>query len=228
MFRKLLFSFAAVVIFCRCSEDIKTTDANIGREYFPIKVGNYWVYDVTETKVFNNQYDSTKYQVRELVDTVFKDAANELTYRVVLSRKKSTDVNWGNDSLVLINKSLSDVRRTHNNIKQVKLVFPIKEGKQWDANAYNVLDTDDYSYAEINLPFVLNKVTYDSTVTVVQGEPNEVILDNRKEVYAYQVGMIYKNFTVFEYAQSQGVPDQNRVAKGFRRILKLNSFHKAE
>ena len=230
MLKNLLFGIALLVFFSRCSEEVTTTDATIGREYYPVKIGNYWIYDVSETRVSNNQYDSVKYQVRELVDTVFKNAANELTYRIVMSRKNSTDANWSNDSLVLVNKSLSDVRRTHNNFKKIILLFPVQEGKQWDTNAFNILDADDFSYSNVNRPFVLNNVTYDSTVTVVQGEPNEVELDDRTEVYAYNVGMIYKNFTFYEYAQSpsQGVPDQTRVARGFRRILKLNTFYRAD
>ena len=228
MLKNLLFGIAIILFFTRCSEEIQTTDAAIGREYYPVKVGNYWIYDVVETKVSNNQYDSVKYQVRELVDTVFRNAENELTYQIVMSRKNSTDVNWGKDSLVLINKSLSDVRRTHNNFKKISLLFPVQEGKQWDTNAFNSLDSDDFSYSNVNQPFVLNYVTYDSTVTVVQGEPNEVVLDDRTEVYAYNVGMIYKNFTVYEYAQSQGIPDQSRVARGLQRIFKLNTFYAAD
>ncbi|GEO03643.1 hypothetical protein AAE02nite_13070 [Adhaeribacter aerolatus] len=228
MLRNLLLGLSVIFCFARCSEEVTTTDAEIGREYYPIKIGNYWIYDVVETRVSNNKYDSTKYQVRERVDTVFRNAADELTYQLVLSRKNRADANWGNDSLVLVNKSLSDVLRTHNNFKTIKLLFPVQEGKQWDTNAFNILDADDFSYARVNQPFVLHNITYDSTVTVVQGEPNEVMLDDRTEVYAYNIGLIYKNFTVYEYVQTQGVSDKNKVARGLRRVFKLNTFHAAE
>lgn len=227
MLKNLLLGLTVVLLFTRCSEEISTTEAEIGREYYPVKVGNYWIYDVTETKVINNQYDSTKYQVRELVDTVFQNGANELTYRVIRSRRNNTNANWANDSLVLINKSLSDVRRTHNNFKTISLVFPVKEGKFWDTNAFNILDADDYAYASVNQPFTLNNKMYDSTVTVVQGEPDLVTLDDRREVYAYKVGLVYKNFTVYEYAQRlpENIPDPTRVARGLQRIYKLNTFY---
>ena len=231
MLKNLFLSLLITLLFTRCSEEVSPTDATIGREYYPVKVGNYWIYDVVETRVSNNKYDSTKYQIRELIDTVFRNAANELTYRVVLSRKKSSDLNWTNDSLFSLNKSVGDVRRTQNNTKVINLLFPVQEGKQWNPNAFNTREADDINfYKGVNQPFVLNNITYDSTVTVVQGEPNNTVLDDRQEVYAYKVGLIYRNHTVYEYAQipPENVPDPSRVAKGYKRILKLNTFYSAD
>jgi hypothetical protein len=230
MFKNLFFWLLITLLFSQCSEDIKPTDAAIGREYYPVKVGNYWIYDVVETRVSNNKYDSLKYQIRELIDTVYRNAANEITYRVKYSRKKNSDPDWTNDSLLMLNKSLSDVRRTQNNFKTISLIFPVQEGKQWKPNAFNTRDVEDYYYTGVNQPFVLNNVTYDSTITVVQGEPDLTVLDDRKEVYAYKTGLIYKNHTVYEYAQIApgNIPDPTRVAKGFKRVLKLKSFYSAE
>jgi len=231
MLKNLLLGLTVVLLFTRCSEEvIRTTEAEIGREYYPIKVGNYWIYDVTETKVINNQYDSTKYQVRELVESIFQNAANEQTYRVIRSRRNNADASWGNDTLVSINKSSTNVRRTQNNFITISLVFPVSEGKYWDTNAFNILDADDYAYAAVNQPFTLNNIRYDSTVTVVQGEPDLVTLDDRREVYAYKVGLVYKKFTLYEYAQKapENFPDPTRVARGLQRVYKLNTFYAAD
>ncbi|MDB5262107.1 MAG: hypothetical protein JWQ14_1388 [Adhaeribacter sp.] len=228
MFKNLFILLFITFLFTQCTEEISPTDTFIGREYFPVKVGNYWIYEVSEIRVSNNKYDSLKYQLREIIDTVYTNAMNEQTYRVKFSRKRSNDLTWKDDSLLVLNKSNSDVRRTHNNVNVVKLVFPVKSGRHWNANGFNTRENEEYYYSQVNQPFVLNNITYDTTVTVVQAEPNEIILDDRTEVYAYQVGMIYKNHTVYEYAQSSNTTDKTRVVKGYKRVLKLKTFYSAE
>lgn len=214
-------------LFTRCTEEVKPVDIEIGLAYYPIETGNYWIYDVTETKVNNNEYDSAQYQVREYVDTVFTDQANEKTYKIIRSRRADANQPWGSDSLVLINKFSAHIRRTQNNVKLIPFVFPVQEGELWNANAFNIHGENLYRYQFQNESFALKGQIYDTTVTVVQGERDDVVLDDRQEVYAYNMGLIYKKFQVYEYLQENGSLNKTNIAKGVKRIMKLNTFHAA-
>ena len=213
-----------IVFGCK-SENDKLTDLEIGRNYYPLKKGNYWIYDVTETTVRNNIYDSVKYQVRETVDTVYRNLENEDTYHIIRARRQNASAAWLNDSVFTANKSGTNVRLTHNNYKVVKLIFPVMEGKGWDANAFNTLEENQYYFRDIGQAYALRDTTYSNTLTVVQGEPNEVTLDDRYEIYAYGIGLVHKRFIVYEYFQNQGIIDNTRVTKGTRKEMSLISYH---
>jgi hypothetical protein len=231
MFKNLIMLLLACGLW-QCTEVSEIGD-DIGREYYPVKVGNYWIYDVSETTL-NNQFlkdapDSITYQVRERVDTIFKDQTGELAFRVIRSTRLQDTQPWGNDSILTIHKSLSDLRYTRDNVKTVKLVFPPRENKTWNGNAFNYRDAEEYSFAQVGQPFTLGDTTYANTVRVIQGmTENMVTLDDRQEVYALGVGLVYKR-TIdysFEGCKSEKCDD---VRPGFviygRRIhQKLRTF----
>ncbi len=99
----------------------------------------------------------------------------------------------------------------------IKMEFPIKEGNTWAGNALvPVQDADfayfknwNYTYQNVYSSFNTGFVNFDNTVTVL--ENNESVynpqLDSTqyayrtyaKEVYAYNVGMVYKEWTHYTY-----------------------------
>jgi len=213
-----------------CTEEVSLTPDDRGQAYFPVKVGNYWIYDVSETKVLDNQYDSTRYQVRELVDTVFNNQLNELTYRVLKSRRTNAAQAWGNDSLYTINLSATNVQITRDNKRIVPMVFPVTEGKGWNANAFNNHDEAEYFYEDVNQPLIMQGKSYANTLKIIQGDTDVNLLDDRFEVYALGSGLIYKKMQVYEYSynQNNGEVDKTYFPTGIKRIYTLNEFYSPE
>jgi hypothetical protein len=146
------------------------------------------------------------------------------------------------DSVFVVTKSLTNVILTKDNTKRVKLVFPVKEGKTWAGDAFNgngSYDPDDktithepYTYEKVNesftlseKPFIYNNTAFsmDSTATVIQGEPtnNQFLLDNRKEVYAAGIGMVYRLTNRAVYASCSD--DSCEFGEGY--ILNGNERH---
>jgi hypothetical protein len=213
-----------VLLFLACSLWQCTDNIDLGNEispeYYPVKVGNYWVYDVSD-ETYINQFlhdpvDSIAYQVRERVDSVFRDQTGELTYRVIRSRRSGADQPWANDSIITINKSGSDLRYTGNNLKIVKMVLPVKANKKWNGNAFNSRDPEEFSFTQVGQPFTLGDSTYHNTVRVEQALFESAVgLDDRYEVYALGVGMIYKKVVDLRFCWG---PDQN-CPDGFQYIL---------
>jgi hypothetical protein len=237
----------------QCTEVTGVGDT-IGREYYPVQVGNYWIYDISET-TYTRQYlhapaDSITYQVRERVDTVYRDQTGALTYKVIRSRRSHAAAPWGQDSIVTINKSFSDLRYTRDNLKIVKLVFPVSENKKWNGNAYNISndlddrdkadnDIDDpqfneYHYAQVGQPFTLGDTTYNPTVRVVQvfEDWGSLVLNDSHEVYALGVGMIYKRIIRLDFCNSnpgETCPfGKQFVVSGRRIIQQLTAYGRTE
>lgn len=216
----------------QCTEVSELRD-EIDREYFPVKVGNYWIYDVSET-TFSNQFvqeaaDSVTYQVRERVDTVFRDQTGELTYKLIRSRRNNASQPWGSDSIVTIQKSMLDLRYTRDNLKTVRMVFPVRENKAWNGNAFNFRDPEEFTYTQVGQAFTLGDTTYQNTLHVVQDySDNLVELDDRHEVYALGVGMVYKRVIDFIYCTGEsGVnceTGERFILYGRRIFYKLQAF----
>lgn len=230
--KNLFFLFLLACGLWQCTE-VKDLGDDIDRQYYPVEVGNYWIYEVSET-TFTNQFlreptDSITYQVRERVDTVFRNQAGELTYKVIRSKRANASQSWGSDSIVTIQRSLSDLRYTRDNVKKVKLIFPLTENKKWNANAFNNLEPEEYSLSQVGQPFSLDDTVYTSTVRVVQAlNENLVELDDRQEVFALGVGLIYKRVIDIDFCDEG--PGQNcqigehYVVHGRRILQKLIAY----
>jgi hypothetical protein len=232
MSKNLIFLLVLACGLWQCTEVTELRD-ELDREYFPVKVGNYWIYDVSES-TFTNQYveepvDSITYQVRERIDTVFRDQTGELTYKLIRSRRNDASQAWGNDSIVLIQKSNLDLRYTRDNLKTVRLVFPVRENKTWNGNAFNFREPGEYTYTQVGQPYTLDDSTYQNTVRVVQDySDNLVEFDDSHEVFALGVGMVYKRIIDFIYCTggegSNCQTGERYILYGRRIFYKLQAF----
>ena len=91
------------------------------------------------------------------------------------------------------------------------MVFPLRNGK-WDANKYNTLVTAAYdTVRNLGESYQLdNGKKYGITLTVSHDNRNyRTLLDQRREVYASLVGLIYLKTTRLEFLQGHcsGQPD---------------------
>jgi hypothetical protein len=107
------------------------------------------------------------------------------------------------------------------NQRTIKLVFAPTKYKQWNCNAYNMLDPLDCYYRDIHKPATINGLTFDSTL-VVELKDFHSLIDYRRqyEQYAVGVGMIYKQFTDFQIQNA----DMNDVVKGKEIIMKVVDY----
>ncbi|MCC9135287.1 hypothetical protein ACFSKU_11855 [Pontibacter silvestris] len=200
----LLLAFVAAV-FEGCTESSIEPDPQFfGYEYYPIAVGDYKIYEVTDTKYQNNVGVTEHFQLRERVDTSFLDQTNTLSYKIIRSIRQDANSNWLDDSVMVVTKSDNSLILMKDNRKRIKLIFPVENGKQWNADAFNANEAeskDEFYYSDVAQPFTVNDQPYDTTVTVVQGIPanNIVKLDDKKEVYAKNIGMVYRLFKRLSY-----------------------------
>lgn len=238
MFKRYLIALLVSFLFGSCTEEVAPDTAALGLKYYPIQTGDYWIYQVTETR-YKNQFasqadDSIRYWVRERVDTVFKDLTNEDTYKITRSRRNTAAEEWGTDSVFVVNKSGTDVRVTQNNVRVVKFIFPVMNGKKWNAHIFNPPSAVDnkpeelfYSFVGKGQTFLLNGTTYSNTVRVIQiNNENAIERQERFEVYGYGVGRIYKQVLSYNYCSD---PDrqngcevgQQFIITGLKRVEKL-------
>ena len=186
-----------------CTEEVQTPPY-MGYEYFPDTVGHYVTYRVDSiwTDDAFNRKDTFIFKMKEYTESKFLDNENRWSQR--LERFK-TDTN-----LDFVFNDISDVwfatrtaeraEKIEENVRYVKLIFPLAEDEQWNGNAFNTLEDFgiDYKMYNVHQPFTdtLTGITFDSTVTVLQID-RQPIFDYRikvVEVYAKHIGLVYKYY----------------------------------
>ncbi|OUJ74731.1 hypothetical protein BXP70_08195 [Hymenobacter crusticola] len=198
-----------------------------GTEYYPVEVGTYRTYNVIDSTWNNNVIGVTRFQFRERVAESFTDAAGQLAYRVVRSKRNATTDAWQDDSVMLVNPSVQTVLLTRNNRRTVELVFPVQEGTSWNRDAYNTLDTVTFqnrSYKRAGQPFDITTsgktLHYEQTVTTEDSGVNSYgqIIDDGirqvakyRQVYARDMGLVYRVRRRYQYCPASGNCSPNKA-----------------
>lgn len=210
-----------------CEDKYKDPDPQaMGYGYYPLEVGDYRIYNVTNINYRHDVGDTTRFQLRERLDTTFFDQTNTLSYKIIRSVRPDENSAWVDDSVMVVTKTNTMLMLMKDNTKYVKLVFPVKAGASWLGDAYNstpsvsytpdgnrrsdyYLGKDASTYQEAGVPFFINGKTYTNTVMVVQGTPVEswIGFDNRREIYAHDIGMVYKLYTRIVYCNDMDSKD---------------------
>ena len=166
-------------------------------EYFPIEIGSWLEYEVVDITHTSSGSDTLNYFLKEVKTNEFIDNEGEVSQR--LERYWKFEIN---DEYVVKDIWYSKITNTtaekvEENKRYTKLIFPIKFGAYWDGNAYNSFVEWEYEYDSINEPYMINGISFDSTLKVVQRDVlTAVEYEDCHEIYAKHVGMIYKKFIV--------------------------------
>lgn len=230
MIKKVFFFFFSLISLCFYSsckhEDESPID--LGYEYFPVNVGHWVVYDVDSTYYydFSDTVINFHYQVKEKIESVFLDNQNMVTQRVErYKRYDSSD--WYLVDVWTTNISASSAVRTEDNIQFIKLIFPVISNKSWNGNALNYMNSvgyPDYKYSNVFDPYDANGVNFDSTVTVIQNTESIPFINenNQIEVYAKNIGMIYKRYKQLNFTFNYQT--QDTLIKGADYTYKIIDF----
>ena len=230
-----LFCIVFVSLFLlSCSKDSPSTvDFKSVTDYYPLKVGTWHVYDVDSIS-YNDftdpvTIDSISYQVKEELTDTFFDLEGNLSYEITRSKRTGNDsvsaesLPWKISDIWWVKELNGNIERIEENNRYVTLSSPISEGKSWNGNAYNYMNSWDYVYENVTDTFA----QYQNTVTVNQREEDLVIIyRDYKEVFAKDIGLV--NRTRID-VESQNIfnplPVVQKAEKGFQYFQTLNSYY---
>jgi hypothetical protein len=220
--------FLAIGLLPACTKNDTLQTAQI-EEFMPLQPGKYIRYRLDSMLFIDfGQRDTTiSYDAKDVVDAEITDNAGRRSFRIIryLRSLTSTDEADYTPALTLmVTPSRESIEVQENNLKFQKLKLPVTEGFSWRGNAFipalpfyeiyefsNDEDMDlwDYTYHDVNQSVTLNDVVYDSTITVVQVSDSSNVpiefpdaLGYRNhwvEVYAKNLGLIYKEAVMWEY-----------------------------
>jgi len=233
-----IFLLVAVCIaaFFSCKK-VTISTADVTRNYFPLQLGKSVTYAVDSTYYYGppgTEYHVSMYMNYAITDTV---TINKMVwYMMNISNSAYATGPWVPSSVVLMTISSDSLLYRQNQVQYIKMVFPVSNGLTWLGNTY--AETQDssfayfanwnYIYRNAGLSYFNGDVMFDHTVTVVEDSENVNYQDvdslvpghltYAKEVYANNVGMIYREITHYTFGPPDTVGNKNGYSVVMRAV----------
>lgn len=224
---KYLLGVSAFLWSCSDGDPLKRQD---DKEYFPLQVGYYQIYSVEETEYESiGQSSFSAYELKiEIVDS-FTDLAGGPIYAIHRSKRADENSPW--EFVDTWSARVNDLQAvmSEGNTSYVKIAFPAFSSKEWNGNALNTMQEDLYKYDETGVQFDLdNGQSFNDCLVINQESYLDVLSkEDRQEVYARNIGLIYKKYIVLHYCDGTEAEDcfgQQVIVNGIESIQSLKEY----
>ncbi len=176
-------------------------------QYYPLKVGNYLIYNADSIKYYNASFSNKKpdtilYQVMDSIQSQFVDATGGTVYRIQESRRNSKTNPWIITRVFTRSINNLNAQEVDGNNRFIKLIFPVQLNRQWNPDLYNTTDSShifNAQYVLVHQPYTSQGLMFDSTVLVqLQADSTLISKNIYNERYASEIGLIrYEHDSVF-------------------------------
>jgi len=232
--RFLLFIFLVFfAIQFSCKKDVSISPVSVNnKNYFPLEKGRYWIYKVDSFYYndFTLSIDTFSFELKEFIESEIKDDKGNTSYRLERYYRNNSAENWTLKRVWQAALLKNSALKTEENIKYVKMLFPIKLNLKWNGNAYNSLGEFNFEYTDINKPSKFGNLQFDSVSTVLlKADTSLISLENHTEQYATNVGLVKKRITSLQDTRSNiqtSIPLFERANKGTDVIYTIISYGK--
>ncbi len=138
--RFILYGFV-LIFFTACVKDkVEAPAPDHSVEYFPLQFGKYIVYAV-DSIVFDdgsggNIKDTVSFQMKEEVSGFQIALSGDTLFYLHRSRRNTPEESWKVTDVWTAGRSSTEATRTEENLKFLKMTFPLRKGKYWSATSY--------------------------------------------------------------------------------------------
>ncbi len=200
-----LVALVSLALLISCTEETEDFTINFGYEFYPLEVGRSWVYEV-DSIVLSRQgteVDTVRLFYREDIIEARPGNAGDTLFIVERFERYSDTAAWQIREVLSLARSANHAYRTEDNLRFLKLIFPVQQGKKWDGHRFfdpvvrlevggelmPVFENWNYQYAQVS----------DNTVTISQAEFEDVRqLRRAEERYEAGKGLVYRRVEVFD------------------------------
>lgn len=200
-----------------------------GADYFPIEKGLYHIYAVHEVR-YSASADPqvADYEVMTEVVDSFPSTENDYTFVIHRSRRSGEGQPWEPLDTWTVRTEGDELIVAEGNIPYVKMLFPVDAAARWNGNRFNAMGEDEYHYRNIGESGVFDGMTFENTLTVEQelNEDRIVYFDARKEVYALDAGLVYKEVIQLNYCTEDQCLGQQKIDHGTELRMEITEYGK--
>ena len=209
-----------LIIICSC-KPINYINENYHSKYFPIEINQEKEFLVTNINHSSFGKDTVTYYLKEVISEKFLNLEGDSAYRIERFWKTDSMDNYEIKDIWVANKSLNFAQLVEENIRFTKLIFPFDVNVVWDGNAFNNQQSQEYRIESINIPYNVNGLSFDSSITVIQNYKSNLLeYENSKEIYVIGVGLVYKE----DIEVLINSADSNDFSQGYEFYQELIEF----
>ena len=209
-------------------EDEGTLHRRVLPDYFPLMTGVYQIYDVQEKNYqLSAPVRELRYELKAEVTDSFPSGDDLYTYIIHRSTRTGEEP-WRSLDTWSVRKEGNEFVVSEGTTAYVKLKLPYSPDNRWDGNAYNTFGEDEYAYRGISLQQDVNGISFENTLEVQQELNDDPIVfrDERREVYAVGVGLIYKEVIQLHYCTDDPCLGQQKIEGGTEIKMAIREYGK--
>ncbi len=224
----LLLSLVTLTGLTSCNRTFDPTPEHVYR-IFPTEDGKYRIYHVIDTvfeTALQQEYEVLNYYKQELNDGKEVDLLDREVTRLMIYRSPDTlgtpedpEYSWTFHELWTLHNGEEYNERIEGNTRFLVLRNPAYPDATWDGNLFNNETQQTYRYGNIDTTVVVQGVTYENCVYVLQQEFYQPIPDSsdffisdyQYEIYAPDIGMIKRLYKRFRMQGGVAVADESRI-----------------
>lgn len=216
-------------------------------DYIPLQSGKYITYRIDST-IFTNfgrNVEIHSYQVKHIIDSQITDNLGRPSFRIFrYTRDTAGTQPWVPTGSYFITPQTTDVELIEDNLRFLKMILPIKQGTTWKGNTYlppgpyetlynfsidgGMQDWNFiYDHFDSTLSFAGNN--YSNVWTIEEaGDSINVPITNTNayasltravEKYSKNIGLVYREYTLWEYQPNTGGPGGYQVGFGIKEWM---------
>src|SRR5882762_10342338 len=122
----VVYWFSVLLVGCSSSDSPQISD----QSYFPLRVGNFWIYQINETGILRlvctgNGQTVKNYQLKELISDSLKNSEGGYTYTIHRYTRPDSTQPWGDLNTWTTRTNSNQVIVSESNIPYVKFIYPL-------------------------------------------------------------------------------------------------------
>jgi hypothetical protein len=209
---------------CGDADSVNQTNSE---EYFPLRTGFYQIYAVQETIYTElTPPEEFVYELKTEVVDSFVNMEGRFTYVIHRSKRQTDTDPWVFEEAWSARVNTQQVVSIEGNVSFIRIAIPAFKNKEWNGNALNSQDEDIYLIESAGVSYALNaELEFDDALVINQeNEINNLFRDEREEVYARYVGLIYKKSVVLNYCDEVPCFGQQIISDGVEYFQVLKEY----
>lgn len=196
-----------ILLLGACKKDAyESYTRNADEAYYNDSIGAYSIFEVNEIIFddFSNSSDTFIYQVMEHNESYFYDNLGRKALKIDRYKRISDTSLWRYQNSCYSVNDRNMIERIEDNKRFIKLSFPITVDAVWNSNAYNLDNAINVFYGLIDKPYNQDTFRFKKAISVESTNINNNFRERSfKEVYAHNVGLVFKNQVAIERNGSQ-------------------------
>ena len=223
-------SIMSIMYSCKDNEILKA-DNSVDLSFFPVNEGHFTEYEVDSIVHYDSddisEIDTAigtfHFYIREVIDSSFLDGEKKIAYVISRYRRDYDSLPWTFMNVWTSSRDSYSAHRVEDNVRFIRLDFPIRYESEWNGNAYNFYPEERYSYEDIYEAKQIGNLYFNSTVTVVQNDFTSLISRiNKKEIYGVQVGLLYKQL---DSVNTKNTANGTIILNGLEYKLSITNYN---